>query len=74
MILDKDRAPHLSYFLEFLQSNKEARITLDQWESFLQFNHAVKEDLSNFEDDGACKLYQYCFNAISFDICRAVAY
>lgn len=55
MILDKDRAPHLPFFLEFLQTSKEQRITLDQWESFLQFNHVVKVDLSNFEDDGACK-------------------
>jgi hypothetical protein len=56
MILDKDRAPHLPYFLEFLQTAcKEQRITLDQWESFLQFNNSINVDLSNFEDDGACK-------------------
>ena len=56
MILEKDRAPHLEHFLEYLQQCKHTRITLDQWESFLQFNQNVNVDLSNFEDDGACKL------------------
>ncbi len=55
IVLDKDRAPHLTYFIDFLQQCSHTRITLDQWESFLQFNHTVKADLSNWEDDGACK-------------------
>jgi hypothetical protein len=58
LILDADRAPHLQYFLEFLQQCSETRITLDQWESFLQFNIKIKVDLSDFEDDGACKFMQ----------------
>lgn len=59
IVLDKDRAPHLTYFIDFLQQCSHTRITLDQWESFLQFNHTVKADLSNWEDDGACKLLHF---------------
>jgi hypothetical protein len=55
IVLDKDRAPHLESFLEFLSQSNHSRITLDQWDSFLQFNHNVKYDLSNLEEDGACK-------------------
>ena len=60
IILDKHRAPHLPYFIEFLSSPASAahtRITLDQWESFLQFNDNVLVDLSNYEEDNACKSY-----------------
>jgi hypothetical protein len=57
MVLDTGRAPHLTYFLDFLnQSSQHARITMDQWDSFLQFNHTVALDISNIVDDGACKL------------------
>jgi hypothetical protein len=62
VVLDKDRAPHLNYFLEFLQQCNHQRITLDQWDSFLQFNHAIKVDLSNCEDDGACK-FSFSFSS-----------
>jgi len=55
IVLDKNRAPHLEAFLQYLQSSAHQRITLDQWDSFLQFNLVVKFDLSNHEDDGACE-------------------
>jgi hypothetical protein len=56
IVLDSNRAPHLEKFLEFLNATTEhARITMDQWDSFLQFNLHVSSDLKNFEDDGACE-------------------
>lgn len=55
IVLDANRAPHLPHFLAFLETTAHQRITLDQWDSFLQFNNNVKVDLSNHEDDGACK-------------------
>lgn len=55
IVLDKNRAPHLEYFLEFLTSSSQSRITTDQWDSFLQFNNQVAPDLSNYEEDGACE-------------------
>lgn len=55
IVLDSNRAPHLPLFLEFLAQCNHSRITLDQWDSFLLFNHSVQLDLTNFEDDGACK-------------------
>jgi Cullin binding len=55
MVLDKNRAPHLDYFVEFLKGCSHQRITLDQWDSFLQFQHSIKVDLSNYDEDGACK-------------------
>jgi hypothetical protein len=57
IVLDKNRAPHLDLFIEFLTQCNHQRITLDQWDSFLQFNHNIKMDLSNYEDDGACNNY-----------------
>jgi len=56
IVLDKNRAPHLEYFLEFLTSSSQSRITTDQWDSFLQFNNQVAHDLSNYEEDGAWPL------------------
>ena len=58
IVLDNNRAPHLPHFLKFLESTTHQRITLDQWDSFLHFNHQIKEDMSNLEDDGACKFQQ----------------
>lgn len=56
IVLEKNRAPHLEYFMTFLQNCSHQRITLDQWDSFLQFNYLINVNLSNAEDDGACKL------------------
>ncbi len=60
IVLDTNRAPHLTLFLEFLQTacteKENQRINLDQWDSFLQFSSTVKVDLSNHVDDGACNL------------------
>lgn len=56
IVLDVNRAPHLPYFVAFLETTAaNQRITLDQWDSFLLFNDKVKVDLSNNEDDGACE-------------------
>lgn len=54
IVLDSNRAPHLDLFMEFLDSQGDLRITLDQWESFLTFNSAIRLDLSNWEEGGAC--------------------
>jgi hypothetical protein len=56
IVLDTNRAPHLDYFMQFLESQGDLRITLDQWESFLQFNQAIRLDLTNWEDGGAWPL------------------
>jgi hypothetical protein len=58
LVLDKNRAPHLDYFLEFLKICKHQRITLDQWDSFLQFQQTVTIDITNYDEDGACE-YHY---------------
>jgi hypothetical protein len=65
IVLSSGRAPHLEQFLLFLRSDacKDKRITMDQWDSFLVFNQAVNLDLSNHEDDGACKTL--CYTTIS---------
>mmetsp|Transcript_31012 Transcript_31012/g.29620 ORF Transcript_31012/g.29620 Transcript_31012/m.29620 type:complete len:222 (+) Transcript_31012:221-886(+) len=56
MVLDTNRAPHVTYFLEFLQTCTHQRITLDQWDSFLQFQYTVNLDLKNYDEDGAWPL------------------
>lgn len=55
IVLDTNRAPHLDFFMQFLETQGDLRITLDQWESFLQFNQAIRLDLTNWEEGGACK-------------------
>eukprot|EP01035_Chromulina_nebulosa_P021090 gene21090-27331_t len=56
IVLDKNRAPHLDLFLEYLTNCSHTRITLDQWDSFLQFNYSIDIDITNYEDDGAWPL------------------
>ena len=70
IVLDKNRAPHLDLFVDFLSKCNHQRITLDQWDSFLQFNHTIKMDLSNYEDDGACNNNNttFTFNNIYFNV------
>jgi len=69
IVVDTDRAPHLNLFLEFLGSPEaeaaHSRITMDQWDSFLQFNLQVPVDLDGFEDDGACT-YSYVTRARTY--------
>ena len=66
MVLDKNRAPHLDYFVEFLKVCSHQRITLDQWDSFLQFQYNVAVDLSNYDEDGACTC---CDCLITYAMC-----
>lgn len=57
MVLSRDRLSHLDSLLEYLNSSDSvnySRINLDQWSSFLRFQ-TVLPDLSNFDEDGACK-------------------
>ena len=59
IVLDIHKAPHLTYFIDFLHTltGTSNRITLDQWDSFLLFNSTVKVDLSDYDENGACKCY-----------------
>jgi hypothetical protein len=41
-------------FFQFLEVTSQSVITLDQWESFLQFNESVDVNLSQYNDDAAC--------------------
>jgi len=56
IVLDVHRAPHLTHFLQFLEGTAHSKITLDQWDSFLQFNGSINLNLSNHDDDGAWPL------------------
>lgn len=57
IVLDKNRAPHLDLFIQYLESLPPTQtITADQWDSFLGFNEVVDVTLEGFEDDGAWPL------------------
>ena len=45
-----NRSIFLEEFLEFLPTCGTTRITADQWNSFLEFSHAVSADLSGYEE------------------------
>jgi len=48
------RSPHLERFVQFLdQLNPTTRITLDQWNSFLEFSLQIPLSLEGFDSDGA---------------------
>ncbi len=53
IVIDSTRAPHLEYFMQFLQTVTKPRITFDEWTSFLAFQ-SVPVDLSVYDEDGAC--------------------
>mmetsp|Transcript_35167 Transcript_35167/g.92597 ORF Transcript_35167/g.92597 Transcript_35167/m.92597 type:complete len:85 (+) Transcript_35167:522-776(+) len=54
MIVMPPGHPHVHKLLEFLESTPTIRgFNEDQWTSFLLFSHEIKEDLSNFDPDGA---------------------
>jgi hypothetical protein len=40
---------------QFLEIASQTVITLDQWDSFLQFNDSVDVALSQYNDDAACR-------------------
>ena len=45
------------YYYHYLIYSSAQRITLDQWDSFLQFQHNVKVDLSDYDaENGAWPL------------------
>lgn len=58
IVLDKNRAPHLDLFVEFLGTLPEGtKVSADQWSSFLHFNEAVTVDLNGYDpDNGAWPL------------------
>ena len=51
-----NRSIHLEPFLEFLRQCSTQRITLDQWNSFLEFSQSVSEDFEGYDEDGAWPL------------------
>ena len=69
LVLDTSRAPHITLFLEFLVTAAHQRITLDQWDSFLQFQSSVNLDLGNYDEDGACKLIFFVFFCVFLCLC-----
>lgn len=58
IVLDKNRAPHLDLFVEFLGTIPEStKISADQWSSFLHFNEAVALDMKGYDpENGAWPL------------------
>lgn len=69
IVLNEDRAPHLPLFLEFLKQCTHQRVTLDQWDSFLQFQYVIKVDMTGYDSESACKYYlhhlydEYLYNS-----------
>jgi hypothetical protein len=51
-----NRSVHTDLFVDFLRQCSSTRITLDQWNSFLEFSQAVSEDFSGYDEDGAWPL------------------
>lgn len=57
VVLDPQRAPHLSRFLEFLQDESASKefthLSPDVWDSFYVFNSSVDLLFSDFDEDGS---------------------
>lgn len=46
----KQKSPHLSRWLEFLERRGTRGITRDTWDLYLLFTRTIKEDLSNYNE------------------------
>ena len=42
-------------FFPFLQNSKYKVLNRDQWCNVLEFSRSILPDLSNYDEDGACK-------------------
>lgn len=45
----------LQNYLYLFQQSKYKVINKDQWCNVLEFSRTIKHDLSNYDEDGACK-------------------
>lgn len=49
------RWSHHSAFHHFLEQSHYKVLNKDQWCNILEFSRAIHPDLSNYDEDGACK-------------------
>lgn len=47
--------PLFSVFYQYLEQSKYRVMNKDQWYNVLEFSRTVHADLSNYDEDGACK-------------------
>ena len=52
--------------LNLFQQAKYKVINKDQWCNILEFSRLIKPDLSNYDEDGACKCIIATFNTPDF--------
>lgn len=50
--------PLYTQFGQFLDQSKYKVINKDQWCNILEFSRTIFNDLSNYDVDGACKLFE----------------
>ena len=48
---------YLKIFLSLLQNSKYKVLNRDQWCNVLEFSRSILPDLSNYDEDGACKFH-----------------
>uniref|UniRef100_A0A8I6AJH3 DCN1-like protein n=1 Tax=Rattus norvegicus TaxID=10116 RepID=A0A8I6AJH3_RAT len=48
--------PLFSVFYQYLEQSKYRVMNKDQWYNVLEFSRTVHADLSNYDEDGACKI------------------
>ncbi|KAK3730897.1 hypothetical protein QZH41_012609, partial [Actinostola sp. cb2023] len=54
-VLLRNKWDLLDSFLEFLQQSKYKVVNRDQWCNVLEFSRSISPDLTNYDEDGACK-------------------
>lgn len=53
----------------YLQQSKFRGMNKDQWYNVYEFSRHVLPDLSNYDEDGACKLAVYMASLIQLSFC-----
>lgn len=64
--------PLFSQFHQFLEKTKYKVINKDQWCNILEFSRAIRPDLSNYDEDGACKSFTLLYK-LRYLLCRLMS-
>lgn len=64
---------HYHFVLSCPQQSKYKGMNKDQWYNVLEFSRTINTDLSNYDEDGACKLNNW-FYGINFPLLSKSSY
>ena len=73
LLIDASKYPLISPFLDFLIAHKDKGVPRDVWEMTLEFVMSTKADLSNFDENGACRAFLVFFKSFAFHVLKHIS-